>query len=103
MTEEDAARARLDGRYWDDVADAIGGRPVIVVGHSLRDENARRVLTRRNGGPALYVSLVSDPMDDVVRARFGLAACVASADDFLQSYEDAVRLTGGRSTSGVTV
>lgn len=67
----------------------IGGRPMVVVGHSLRDENARRVLTRRGGGPALYVSLTDDPMDQIVCERFGLAKCIASADDFLQSFEAA--------------
>lgn len=89
---------RQDARYWDDIASAIGGRPVIVVGHSLRDENARRVLTRRGGGPGLYVSLIDDPMDQIVRQRFGLAACIASADDFLQSFEAATR-AGGLATN----
>ncbi|AOF91343.1 DUF4062 domain-containing protein [Sinorhizobium sp. RAC02] len=94
ITEDDAARARKDNQYWDDVASAIGGRPVVIVGHSLRDENARRVLTRRGGGPALYVSLIDDPMDQIVRERFGLATCIASADDFLQSFEAATHASG---------
>jgi hypothetical protein len=99
ITEEDAASARENAQYWDDVASAIDGRPVVVVGHSLRDENARRVLTRRGGGPALYVSLIDDPMDQIVRERFGLATCIASADDFLQSFEAATRASGGRMTN----
>lgn len=101
VTEEDAARAREDFGYWDDVAAAIGGRPVVVVGHSLRDENARRVLVRRDNGPALYVSLLNDPMDEIVRDRFNLATCVASADDFLQSFEAATRAAGGPASGRV--
>ena len=91
VTEDDAARAREDSQYWDDVASAIGGRPVVVVGHSLRDENARRVLTRRGNGLGLYVSFIDDPVEQIVRERFGLATCIASADDFLQSFEAATR------------
>jgi hypothetical protein len=91
ITEEDAVHVREDAGYWDDIASAIGSRPVMVVGHSLRDENARRVLTRRNGGKGLYVSVIDDPMDQIVRERFGLATCIATADDFLQSFEAAER------------
>lgn len=96
ITEDDAAHARGHAQYWDDVASAIGDRPMVIVGHSLRDENARRVLTRRGSGPALYVSLMDDPMDQIVRERFGLAACIATADDFLQSFEAASRFSGGQ-------
>lgn len=99
ITEEDAAHAREDTQYWDDVASAIGDRPVVVVGHSLRDENARRVLTRRGSGPALYVSFIDDPMDQIVRERFGLATCIACADDFLQSFETATRASSERALS----
>jgi hypothetical protein len=93
VTEEDAAKMRLDDTYWNAIADAIEERPVVVVGHSLRDENARRVLTRRGGGAGLYVSLDYDPMDEIVRNRFGLLGCVGTADNFLQSYEEAHRRT----------
>jgi hypothetical protein len=96
ITEEDTTSAREDAQYWDDVASAIGDRPVVVVGHSLRDENARRVLTGRGCGPALYVSHIDDPMDQIVRERFGLATCIASADAFLQSFEAATLACGGR-------
>ncbi|MER9470315.1 DUF4062 domain-containing protein [Mesorhizobium sp. M0482] len=91
VTEEDAAHARLDSLYWSSIAQVIGNRPVIVVGHSLRDENARRVLVERGSGAGLYVSIASDPMDEILRDRFGLAECVGTADDFLQSYEYAHR------------
>ncbi|ESX80684.1 hypothetical protein X759_12195 [Mesorhizobium sp. LSHC420B00] len=91
VTEEDAAHARLDSPYWSSIAQVIGNRPVIVVGHSLRDENARRVLVERGSGAGLYVSIASDPMDEILRDRFGLAECVGTADDFLQSYEYAHR------------
>lgn len=99
ITEDDAARARQDAQYWDDVTSTIGGRPVVVLGHSLRDENARRLLTGRGGSPALYVSLIDDPMDQIVRERFGLATCIASADDFLQSFEAATRTSSGPATN----
>jgi len=91
ITEEDAVRAREDTQYWADLASTIGDRPMVIVGHSLRDETARRVLTRRGSGPALYVSLLDDPMDQIVRERFDLTGCIASADDFLQSFETATR------------
>ncbi|MES0120659.1 hypothetical protein NKL05_00770 [Mesorhizobium sp. C420B] len=37
------------------------------------------------------MSIASDPMDEILRDRFGLAECVGTADDFLQSYEYAHR------------
>lgn len=87
VTEEDAIRARKDEGYWSVVSDTIGDRPVIVVGHSLRDENARKVLAARGPGPGLYLSLTPDPLDKIVRDRFGLQGCIGTADDFLQSFE----------------
>lgn len=92
ITEADAARARAHGLYWDSIANAIGGRPVVVIGHSLRDESARKVLARRGNGKGLYLSLTPDPMDDIIRQRFGLVGCVGTADDFLLSFQ---RATGG--------
>lgn len=89
VTEEDAARLRQDDSYWNTIATTIGSRPVVVVGHSLRDENARKVLTNRGAGAGLYVSFVDDPMDEILRDRFGLFGCVGPADDFLQSFEEA--------------
>ncbi|RWI92119.1 DUF4062 domain-containing protein [Mesorhizobium sp.] len=97
ITEEDAARARLDGAYWNGITEMIGDRPVIVVGHSLRDENARRVLVERGSGRGLYVSITQDPMDDILRERFNLAECVGTADDFLGSFESATRQVLGGS------
>lgn len=94
VTERDALRARSDSSYWRNVAEAIGARPVIVIGHSLRDENARRVLLERGSGAGLYVSITHDPMDDILRERFNLRQFVATADDFLQSYEAALRDAG---------
>lgn len=96
ITEQDAARARQDVQYWDDVASVIRNRPLIVVGHSLRDENARHMLERRGDVIGLYVSLIDDPMDQIVRERFGLERCIASADDFLQSFEAATHAHGRR-------
>lgn len=91
VTEEDAMRVRQDDGYWAAIEETIGNRPVVVVGHSLRDESARRVLTRRGSGQGLYVSMMSDVMDAILRERFGLLGCVGRADDFLQSYEEAER------------
>lgn len=89
VTEDDAARARLDRGYWDGIAEAVGDRPVIVVGHSLRDENARRVLSRRGDGPGLYVSVTRDVLDEILQERFDLKGCAGKADDFIQSFEEA--------------
>lgn len=91
VTEKDAEQARRDSGYWKCVAEAIGGRPVIVIGHSLRDENARRVLLERGSGTGIYVSITDDPMDDILRERFNLTQCIATADEFLQTYEAALR------------
>lgn len=89
VTEQDAVKARSDSGYWRNVAEAIGDQPIIVIGHSLRDENARRVLLERGNGSGLYVSITHDPLDDILRERFNLTQVVATADDFLQSYEAA--------------
>ncbi|RWP02515.1 MAG: DUF4062 domain-containing protein [Mesorhizobium sp.] len=98
ITEDDAARTRTNGRYWDTIADAISDRPVVVVGHSLRDENARKVLTRRGNGKGLYLSLTPDPMDDIIRGRFGLLGCVGTANDFLLTFQKETRQTSAIST-----
>ncbi|WP_050528418.1 DUF4062 domain-containing protein [Pseudorhodobacter aquimaris] len=87
ITEDDAARVRANGPYWDTIAAAIGDRPVVVIGHSLRDENARKVLKRRGNGKGIYLSLTPNPMDDIIRGRFELIGCVGTADDFLLSFE----------------
>jgi hypothetical protein len=89
VTEEDAARVRQDDGYRHEIERAIGDRPVIIAGHSLRDENARRVLARRGGEKGLHVSFEPDIMDEIVRDRFDLEGCVGNADDFLQSDEEA--------------
>lgn len=91
VTEKDAAKARSDGNYWLKVSQMIGDRPIIVVGHSLRDENARRVLLERGSGAGLYVSIAPNLMDDIVHDRFDLTECVATSDDFLRAYESAHR------------
>lgn len=91
VTEDDAARARLDKGYWDGIEETIGDRPVIVVGHSLRDENARRVLSRRGDGAGLYVSVTRDVLDEILQERFDLKGCAGKADDFVRSFEDAER------------
>ncbi len=95
VTEQDAVKARSDSNYWRSVADAIGDRPIVVIGHSLRDENARRVLLERGSEAGLYISITHDPMDDILRERFNLTQFVATADEFLQSYETALRITPG--------
>jgi hypothetical protein len=87
ITEQDAVRAREDAAYWSQLSETIGTRPIIVLGHSLRDENARRILTNRCPGPGLYLSLTPDPLDKIVRDRFNLQGCVGTADDFLQSFQ----------------
>lgn len=84
-------KARSDSNYWRNVADSIVYRPIVVIGHSLRDENARRVLLDRGNGAGLYVSITHDQMDDILCERFSLEQFVATADDFLQSYESALR------------
>ncbi|EKJ95477.1 hypothetical protein C241_12720 [Bradyrhizobium lupini HPC(L)] len=95
VTEEDAVRAREDAGYWSELSDTIGDRPIIVLGHSLRDENARKILTARGRGPGLYLSLTPDPLDKIVRERFNLQGCVGTADDFLQSFEvESLKLNG---------
>ncbi|MET3616163.1 hypothetical protein ABID16_004512 [Rhizobium aquaticum] len=91
VTEEDAAKARNDKNYWRKISQMIGNRPMIVVGHSLRDDNARRVLLERGSGAGLYVSIADNLMDDIVHDRFDLSECVATADNFLRSYESAHR------------
>lgn len=90
ITEADAARARTDEPYWDGIATSIGDRPVVVVGHSLRDENARKVLMRRGNGKGLYLSVKPDPLDEIIRQRFDLDGCVGTADEFLMSFEKAI-------------
>lgn len=89
LTEADSERARIDVDYWADLNRDMEERPLIVVGHSLRDEVARRVLVKRRSASGLYVSNINDPMDQIVRERFSLMPCIASADNFLQSFEDA--------------
>lgn len=61
---------------------------MIIVGHSLRDENARRILTARGSGPGLYLSLKPDPLDKILWERFGLQGCSGTAENFLRSYEE---------------
>jgi len=95
VTEQDAIKARSDSGYWRKISEVIGDRPIIVIGHSLRDENARRVLLERGSGAGVYVSITHDPMDDILRERFNLKQFVATADDFLQSYESALRNAAG--------
>ncbi|NEH52427.1 DUF4062 domain-containing protein [Rhizobium leguminosarum] len=95
VTEEDAVRARKDEGYWSEISGAMGERPVMVVGHSLRDENARKVLATKGSGPGLYLSLRLDPLDRIVRERFGLQGCVGTADNFLRSFEEeSIKLAG---------
>ncbi|HEX8643276.1 MAG TPA: DUF4062 domain-containing protein [Allosphingosinicella sp.] len=86
LTDEDSARAYQEGGLWTDVADLLQRHPVAVVGHSLRDDRMRRLLSqRRRDVPGVYVSPVPDPLDAILLERFGLEMVRATADEFLAS------------------
>jgi hypothetical protein len=96
LTDEDSVRAYQTGGLSTDVADLLQTRPVAVVGHSLRDDRMRRLLSqRRRDVPGVYVSPVPDPLDAILLERFGLQLVRATADDWLASF--ASSLAAGRS------
>jgi len=92
LTDEDSERAYGLGSLWSDIAALLETSPVAVVGHSLRDDRMRRLLSRRRRDlPGVYVSPVVDPLDAILLERFALRAVRASADSFMTALAQAPR------------
>lgn len=86
LTHDDARRARADTAYWTMLADIFQHNAPTIVGHSLRDETSRRLLSERNMGlEGVYVTPALTDLDVILLHRFGLAGVTKPADDFFNS------------------
>jgi len=75
LTSGDAARAREDESFWNDLQNILNERRPFVIGHSLRDDTSKRVLGARNQAlSGTYVSPHLTELDTIYLKRFGLVA-----------------------------
>jgi hypothetical protein len=88
LSDADGVSARSNHPFWNAIHDATRGRPLVVIGHSIRDANTRRFLEERDKSkPGIYVTLAQDPLTDVMLRRFGLTCVEADADTFMRDFE----------------
>jgi hypothetical protein len=86
LTDADGERVRSNGTFWKGLESQLKDRPVVVIGHSIRDGNTRRLLEARNRSKlGLYVSPAQGVFDKITLDRFGFRSVVASSDSFMSS------------------
>ncbi|RQT10233.1 DUF4062 domain-containing protein [Burkholderia contaminans] len=83
LTNSDLQRA-ASGPAFANAKLLIGSNDLVVIGHSLRDENVQQLLLDRGlGWKATYVSPSNDVTDDVLMSQYGFTRVTSTADDFL--------------------
>jgi len=82
LTTEDLRRA-ANGSVFARVKWLFEQNELVVIGHSLRDENVQQLLANRNPQrEAIYVSPSTAITDEIVIAQYGLKRMHATADEF---------------------
>jgi len=88
LTDHDQLRAAADPVF-SEVRDMLVNSELVIIGHSLRDDNVRRLLANRDPSRgALYVSPTSAATDEMMLHRFGLALVESTADAFMADFGD---------------
>lgn len=79
---------------WSALQMALKGKPLIVVGHSLRDDSSKRLPSAgvHNGGA--YVSPFLSDIEAFLLRKYSLTGVRADADSFMIAYEQTVASRG---------
>ncbi|CRI59148.1 DUF4062 domain-containing protein [Pseudomonas sp. CCOS 191] len=72
---------------FESIRELVKRHELVVIGHSLRDSNVQQLLGERGERTAIHVSPSEAPGDDVLISLFGLKRVIATADQFMASYE----------------
>lgn len=83
LTRDDLHRA-AKGPAFANAKRLIENNDLVVIGHSLRDENVQQLLANRDRArKAIYVSPSNAVTDDVVLSQYAFTRVSSTADDFL--------------------
>ncbi|MFP3555497.1 DUF4062 domain-containing protein [Paraburkholderia sp. SIMBA_049] len=83
LTSDDLKRA-ANGPVFAKAKWLVESNDVVIVGHSLRDENVQQLLINRDRQrAAIYVSTSTAVTDEIVTSQYGLTRVHSTADEFL--------------------
>ena len=86
LTDKDVAKVIGNGKFWNEVREALASKPLAVVGHSLRDTTSRQLLENRNlDMPGMYIAPGLDPVDEIILKRFNLVGASVDAEQFMSA------------------